>query len=528
MAPNDSLIDADKALPDLSNRSDFPQWDRTATKQDSLMAGEKKIEKAPIYNSNRTFDIAHIATAVRAGEEPESPQTENNSSAIVVLPGESIQAAIDMASPGDVIEVQSGTYRENIDVDKPLIIRGLDAGSGLPTVDAGGKSNAVKVSADQVMLEGLNVTNSSKRGIDEPGAGIKVASNNCTIEGIVAFDNYYGISLKNSNNNTISESNLSYNERGIRLYLSNNNTVIGNKIAKCTYPIEMILSDNNLIENNSFINNSKSIKIDESSKENKIVGSTEDTIPESKGTKDSPHIPAGMGNMLLSEPPAQTNAASGKSDDDGEGMPLIDANRGTSETPSETATEELQRHIDEEVKRLPWGQIAFTPPEKMSKDKTYPVVVRISRNLLENVTEGLGKFERVETEQIKVSCKMNAKLDGGSSFKILPETQEPKILQESGYAEWTWEVTPLEEGTHVLKLTVMAMICLGKGEYENIENKVFEREIVVNVDQVGEIKTFFIGNAMWIAGLFTTTLIVAIINMLSGGIIERLKSIKKK
>lgn len=48
----------------------------------------------------------------------------------------SIQAAIDAAQDGDVIEVQSGIYYENVNVDKPLTLRGLR----MPTVDAEGKA----------------------------------------------------------------------------------------------------------------------------------------------------------------------------------------------------------------------------------------------------------------------------------------------------------------------------------------------------------------------------------------------------
>ena len=39
---------------------------------------------------------------------------------ITVEPGESIQAAIDEGSPGDTIEVKSGTYGEGIDINKQL------------------------------------------------------------------------------------------------------------------------------------------------------------------------------------------------------------------------------------------------------------------------------------------------------------------------------------------------------------------------------------------------------------------------
>lgn len=48
----------------------------------------------------------------------------------------SIQAAVSAAQPGDIIEVHSGTYYENVDVDKQLTLRGVE-GSGMPELNGG-------------------------------------------------------------------------------------------------------------------------------------------------------------------------------------------------------------------------------------------------------------------------------------------------------------------------------------------------------------------------------------------------------
>ena len=48
-----------------------------------------------------------------------------HASTISLEPGQSIQKAIDAASPGDIIEIQSGTYNESINITKSLILRGI-------------------------------------------------------------------------------------------------------------------------------------------------------------------------------------------------------------------------------------------------------------------------------------------------------------------------------------------------------------------------------------------------------------------
>ena len=57
----------------------------------------------------------------------------------------SIQAAINDSSPGDEIHVDSGTYYENVVVNKQLILQGIDTGAGIPVVDAMGNGSAITI-----------------------------------------------------------------------------------------------------------------------------------------------------------------------------------------------------------------------------------------------------------------------------------------------------------------------------------------------------------------------------------------------
>jgi pectin methylesterase-like acyl-CoA thioesterase len=65
-----------------------------------------------------------------------------------------IQAAINYASDGDAIEVRSGTYLENVDVNKQLTLQGMDTGAGLPVVDGSGSVSSITLSADGCTLQG--------------------------------------------------------------------------------------------------------------------------------------------------------------------------------------------------------------------------------------------------------------------------------------------------------------------------------------------------------------------------------------
>jgi len=176
----------------------------------------------------------------------------------------SIQAAIDAASLGDEIHVDSGTYYENVNVNKWLILRGIDTGAGMPVVDAGGYGDAITLNVDWITLEGFTVTNGGSAGIWLD------SSNNNKLSSNTAFGNYEGIYLYSSSNNTLIGNTASDNsEFGIWLDSSSNNNTLSSNIASDNSNSGIVLTsscnNNTLSSNTAFNNTYYGISLDSSS-----------------------------------------------------------------------------------------------------------------------------------------------------------------------------------------------------------------------------------------------------------------------
>jgi parallel beta-helix repeat protein len=164
---------------------------------------------------------------------------------VSVTPEKSIQEAIDKSQQGDIIEIQSGTYFENVFVMKPLVIRGVDTGKGFPTVNAQGRGSTITLSANRTTLECLNFTGAG--GWEE--AGIKVISNGCVITNCIASNNYgIGIYLLKANDNHLINNDVFNNNFGVALNTSSNNTLKDNRMYsnKNNFLSASIYSGNNL------------------------------------------------------------------------------------------------------------------------------------------------------------------------------------------------------------------------------------------------------------------------------------------
>lgn len=187
----------------------------------------------------------------------------------------SIQGAIDAANESDVIEVHSGTYRENINITKQITLRGMDTDIGRPVVDGGGNSWVIRLSANKVNIDGFIVKNSgsSNAGIiissdgntisncdisynGREGIHIEDSSNNIVEKNILSYNGLDGIYMKNANLNLIQDNIASYNSRyGFHVDDSSSNTLVANIANENKKGICLDHSNNNVIKENKLTNN---------------------------------------------------------------------------------------------------------------------------------------------------------------------------------------------------------------------------------------------------------------------------------
>jgi parallel beta-helix repeat protein len=175
----------------------------------------------------------------------------------------SVKEAIDAADPGDVVEVESGIYQENVKINKSLALIGRDTGAGKPVIDAGKKGSAVSILADGITLVGFNLTNAFGSRADFY-AGIRVWGNNSLLKDNQAFYNENGILMTNSINGTVENNLLLTNKYGMRIETSSDAKVIGNEMRDNNYGLLMVSSEGSLLRSNLAEDNDYGIKLNDS------------------------------------------------------------------------------------------------------------------------------------------------------------------------------------------------------------------------------------------------------------------------
>ena len=152
-----------------------------------------------------------------------------------VKPGQSLQQAIVAAKPGDVLEIERGFYAGNFLVDKPLTLRGI----GRPTLSGGQHGDTVRVTATDVVLEGLIVRDSGD-SLNDQNAGIYIypGAHRAVVRHCDLTYNLFGLWIEKANDVVI-ESNLITGKReynssqrgnGVQLYNTTGARIIGNNI----------------------------------------------------------------------------------------------------------------------------------------------------------------------------------------------------------------------------------------------------------------------------------------------------------
>ncbi len=173
---------------------------------------------------------------------------------IAVEQGESIQSAIDKASADDIIEIKSGNYKENIIVNKRLILQGVDSDNARSVIINAFDHNKdlITLNADGCIVRRL-VINSSKSN------SINILSNSNIVSDNVITGNKVCINLEKANLNSLSNNTINikgYLTSGLLLKDSIGNIIQNNEIIIKGITgdgIELINSLDNVIIDNMII-----------------------------------------------------------------------------------------------------------------------------------------------------------------------------------------------------------------------------------------------------------------------------------
>lgn len=192
----------------------------------------------------------------------------------------SINSAVAAAKTGDHIRVESGTYRENIVLDRSVTLEGVD----LPIIDGGDAGSIITVIADGCKITGFDVRNSGN-DLRAEDAGILLKSNGNIVEDNVLSKVLFGIYLLQSGSNAVRRNTivgrkeLEPGERGAGLHLwnspknilednvvtfardgmyiqnSSNNQIRRNRVSDLRYGLHFMNSDDDIFEDNVFFDN---------------------------------------------------------------------------------------------------------------------------------------------------------------------------------------------------------------------------------------------------------------------------------
>ncbi|HEY9209487.1 nitrous oxide reductase family maturation protein NosD [Acidovorax soli] len=153
-----------------------------------------------------------------------------------VRPGDDLAATVAKAQPGDVIEVARGLYRANLRIDKPLTLRGLDR----PTISGGAQGDTIRVTAPDVVIEGLIVRDSGTN-LKDQNAGIYIypGAHRAVVRHCDLTYNLFGLWIEKSNDvqvlsNTITglrDVNSSQRGNGVQLYNTKGARIENNQIS---------------------------------------------------------------------------------------------------------------------------------------------------------------------------------------------------------------------------------------------------------------------------------------------------------
>ncbi|GAB1421278.1 hypothetical protein MASR2M15_14330 [Anaerolineales bacterium] len=217
---------------------------------DALPSGLEPIAKV----DNPARDLVEASIAEPYSPESHEPQT------FTVKEGESIQAAVDQALPGDTIMVEPGTYYESVYIDTHNIqVLGVVNGDQRPWLDGENtRSDGFNTTGDNFLLQGFGLRGYVGNGVLTTGSQ-GVVYRDLIIEGTYAGDvqTIYGLYPVEATNVLIEDCNVTgIADAGIYVGQSRGPIIVRNNVVHGNVTgIEIENSTNAEVYNNHVYNN---------------------------------------------------------------------------------------------------------------------------------------------------------------------------------------------------------------------------------------------------------------------------------
>ncbi|MBL0920498.1 MAG: nitrous oxide reductase family maturation protein NosD [Phycisphaerales bacterium] len=233
---------------------------------------------------NRVAIILTALGAMGMGEPGAHPAPQHEEPAAIETTAQGVALGaigrrIAAASPGDVVEIGEGVYRERIRIDRPVTL----IARGRVVIDGGGSGDIVEIAAPDVTVRGFIIRNTGA-DLDGENAAIRALAPRATIENNVLDDVLFGVDLRQSPDSRVAgnriggkrldvarrgdglrlwrsdravvEDNVIHDGRDAILWYSKDVVVRRNVGRNCRYGLHLMFSDGVAITDNEFTDNS--------------------------------------------------------------------------------------------------------------------------------------------------------------------------------------------------------------------------------------------------------------------------------